>query len=131
MATLIYFYFAIDKPYLLWYDRPIIKKEASTMSNSILDDIKDKSLEAQYWLNDYEQKHSIAPVQIDIALRQLDKIDTIIAHRHNNEGTYSYTYVPIEDRIDNIIDKVYQFAIHGITLTNSDVINLLNSLKEN
>lgn len=99
------------------------------MSNSIFEDIKDKSLEAQYWLNDYRQKQGMTPVQVAVALRQLDKIDTLIAHRHNYEED-TYTDVPIEDRIDNVIDKVYQFAIHGITLTNTDVINLLNSLKE-
>lgn len=113
----------------MWYDRPILKKEASTMSNSIFDDIKDKSLEAQYWLNDYKQKHSIEPVQVAVALRQLDQIDKLIAHRHNYEED-TYIYVPIEDRIDNIIDKVYHFDNHGITLTNTMLINLLNSLKE-
>lgn len=114
----------------MWYDRPIIKKEVSNMGNSILDDIKDKSLEAQYWLNDYKQKQGMTPVQVAVALRQLDQIDKLIAHRHNYEED-TYIYVPIEDRIDNIIDKVNQFDNHDITLTNTDVINLLNSLKEN
>lgn len=101
------------------------------MSSSLFEDIKDKSLEAQYWLNDYKDKLGSTPVQVGVALRQLDQIDKIISRRHNHdEETYNYIYLPIEDRIDNIIDKVEEFSNHGMSLSNSDVINLLNSLKE-
>lgn len=101
------------------------------MSSSLFEDIKDKSLEAQYWLNDYKQKAYDTSVQIDVALRQLDQIDKLISRRHSyDEDNYTYTYSPINDKIDEVVEKVKNLRSHDMSLRTDEVISLLNGLKE-